>query len=573
MRATTSSRTSTRKRDPLAQLEQDLTARVVDLRCVVKRRETGETLFAVGGRWDRVDKCYLDEPAKRGKVLWLNESQVIGEVGRRVEDGPAWSIKTWIEARRDGLKRVVEIDLDGARGSGKTHLAVLAVWIIAIAFPEAECWLVSPANTRRGEIARIVNDHIPRAWKTGWSERDLCYVLPNDSVVRYLGADDEDGLKRGGYEVALLNEAQLMTSQAYANAAAGVRNLSGRPKGLLLLAYNYASKERGEWTNDHLDKIEAATINAHHHKLDPRLNRSIETDVVDDVDGLIRSVRPDLADIDSLGIRKRLGEYATPAFKPYPVAKGGHVGGPPRAITRIDGRELGWPDVTRERTAAKTGVKGGFPIIVSMDFQRRPGCVASFWRIYLREDGRDVYHSFKAIVAGDNEDDLCQRCDDYLGELGLTTREALAVCDSTGRFQGADRSPNTKYSHDIVREYYFTVVAPRRARRSGKGFINDNPLVEESLAQFYDLCTDNCVLIAEGEASEWHVECHRRCKIKKRGATIRLDDRPPGYSHLVDTSRYVIWYFEPRRGPKPTPQKFDRETYEEIRAVGKPFSR
>lgn len=564
MSAKTGSRTS--PRDPLGRIEHDVTARVVDLRCIVKRRLTGETLFEVGGKWDRVDKVYLPEPATRGKIILLNEAQVLGEHGKRVEEGPAWAIKTWIEARQANTQRLAELLFDGPRGSGKTHLGTIAIWLIAIAFPEAECWLGSPANTRRHEIARIVKSQIPTAWRTGWSERDLSYTLPNQSVVRYIGADDEDNLKRGGFEVALLNEAQLMTSLAYANAAAGVRNVEGRPKGLLLLGINYASKERGEWTNDHLDKIEAGAINARHHKMDPRLNQSVDADVHDDVEGLIRSVRPDLADLDSLGIRKRLGDYAARAFKPSPIILGGHIGSPPRTVSGIDGSVIapGWPDVTRRETAKKTGTENGFPIVVGMDFQRRPGCVATIWRLYEREDLAVVFHAQKAIVAGDNEDDLCQRVDAYLGELGLTARDALAICDSTGRHLNAGHTQNTKPSHDIVREYYFTVVAPRKVKRSGKLGIA-NPDVEDSLAQFYDLCTDNRVLVATGEDTEWLVESLRRCKIKKRGGTIRLDDSHPGYSHPVDTARYVTWFFEPRRGPAPLP--YDTKTADEIRKM------
>lgn len=557
MRAKTGSRSS-RPTDPLARIEQDVTSRVVDMRCIVKRRLTGETLFAVGGRWDRVDKIYLPEPAKRGKVIYLNESQVLGQPGNRLEEGPAWALKTWIEARRAGEQRVVEIDFDGERGSGKSHLGTIAVWLIAIEFAEAECWLTSPANTRRAEIARIVKEQIPLAWRTGWSERDLSYTLPNQSCVRYLGADDEDGLKRGGYEVALLNEAQLMSSQAYANAAGGVRNLAGRPKGLLMLAYNYASKERGEWTNDHLDKIEAGLINAQRFKLDATLNESVDADVHDDVEGLIRSARPDLADLDSLGIRKRLGDYAAPAFKPIPIDKKGHVGSPPRPVYGIDGSivDPGWPDVTRRETAKAVGTQNGFPTVGGMDFQSRPGCVSSIWRLFERPDKKIVYAAQKMIVAGDNEDDLCRRVEEYLASIGLTTRDMLAVCDSTGRHLNAGHTKLTKPSHDIVREWGFTVVAPRKVKVSGKLGIA-NPDVADSLAQFYDICKADRVLVAEGEDTEWLVESLRRCKIKKRGGTIRLDDAKPGYSHPTDTARYVTWFFEPQRGPVAPPIDID----------------
>lgn len=542
----------------LEQLEGDATAWRLDLRIVVKRRATGEVLGEVGGVYDRVRGCYLEgERAERGKVFWVNEAQALGEVGGTLEDGPISKILQWIEARRSGSPRVIELVLDGARGSGKSHLGVLAVFLIAVAFPGARCLLISPANTRREELATIVRDWIPRAWRA-WQERDLRYTLPNGSTVTYVGADDEDALKQGGFEVALLNEAQLVTSTAYVNTIGGVRNVSGRPKGLLILAMNYAAKERGEWTNDHLDKIEAGGINAIRCRLDPKLNENIEAGVVDEIDQAARSVRPDLADLDSLGIRKRLGDYATPAFKPHRVEFGGHVGAPP----------AGWRDVTRDVTAERTGTRDGFALVVGADFQRRPGCVATVMRLFERPSDRKlVYFVEHCIVAGDNEDDLCRRLCEYLETRSLGPRDVLVVADSSGRWQDAQHRQNAKPSHEIMREWYFTVVAPRKVKARG-GFGNKNPEVEESLAQFYDLCTDGRFLVSDPTltpSTEFLVEAHRRCKIKKRGGTIRLDDRAPGYSHPVDCDRYVTWYFEPRRGPAAEPA--DRSADAALRRV------
>jgi len=552
------STTSATKTDKLGKLDADVSSRVVDLRIVVKRRKTGEKLFEVGGRWDRAEERFLDEPCKRGKILYLNEAQCFGEdVVARIEDGPALALKAWIEARRAGDPRVIELVFDGSRGSGKTHLSVLAVFIIAVAFPGARCWLVSPANTRRPELEKIVRDHIPREWRA-WSARDLTVTLPNGSTITYLGAEDEDALKQGGFEVALLNEAQLMTKTAFVNAVGGVRNVGGRPTGLLILAHNYADKVRGEWTNDHLDAIEAGTLNAKHFKLDPTLNEIVEEGARDDAQRAASSVDKDKAELDYSGVRKRLGEFAAPAFKPYLLEQGGHIGNPPTRIVGLDGKvRAGWTDVTIEVTSKKTETQG-YPIVFGADFQRRPGCVATAFKLWRREDGKIVYHAQWHVVAGDNEDDLSRRMDEYLATLGLTARDALVVADSTGRHQNASHSSLTKPSHAILREWHFHVVAPKRMKVSG-GFGIGNPDVEDSLPQFYDVCTENRFIVTP--EAPWLSESLRRCKTKKRGGTIRLDDSKPGYSHGVDTCRYVTWYFEPRRGPvaAPVDKKFNNE--------------
>jgi hypothetical protein len=521
----------------------------------VCRKATGDVLFTVGGRWDRAEGRYLDEQATRCKIVWLNEAQCVGEQGNDLEDGPAYELKRWIEGRRVGAERLGEIVLDGARGSGKSVLGTLAVFCIAIAFPGARCLLVPPANTRRHELEVIVKDFIPLRWRA-WSQRDMTYTLPNGSTVTYVGADDEDALKQGGFEVALLNEAQLMTSQAYVNATGGIRNLSGRPMGLLLLAMNYASKERGEWTNDHLDKIDGGLPGARHHKLDPKLNEFLDDNANEVAEGLARSVRPDLADIDFSGIRKLLGNMAAPMFRPAAIAFGGHVGKPP----------ADWLDVTREVTALRTGIAKGFARVIGADFQRRPGCVAVVFRLYRKPNGDLAYFAERYIEARDGyEDELAILLDEYLASIELSARDALMVADSTGRHQDAQHRRNAKPSHEVMREYYFTVVAPMRKRKSG-GWGIGNPDVDDSVAQFNSVLMADCFIVSdEADPNEFMITALRKGKTKKRGGSIRLDDRPPGYSHPIDCGRYVTYYFEPRRGP--VGPGYDQKTADSIREI------
>lgn len=524
----TASRSSPRKRDPLGILEQDASERLVDLRLVFLRALDNEFLFEVGGQWDTVDEAFVT-PRCRCKVFRVNEAQV--------ESARAFG--EWISARREGRARAAEIVLEGGRGSGKSVEAVMMVFAIAIAIPDSRCFLVSTANTRRGELERIVRDHIPRQWRA-WSQLDLTYKLPNGSTVTYLGADDEDALRQGGYEVALANELQLFTPTAYATLVAGIRNVSQRPKGLLVAAMNPATKDRGQWTNDHLDKIDAGELNARRFKLEPKLNQFLERGVVDDVDSLIRSVDAGLADADALGIRRRLGEIAVPAFQPTTIDKGGHIGTP------FDG----WPDVTRTVTATKTKVDGGFTEAVGTDFQVRPHCCGLAVRFYRRGDGKLVYHPFNVILAEGREDDLAEA----MLDKGHEAKSALAIADSSGAYQNVQRVRNGIYSHDILREYGFTVVAPVKKRDPrGTTGVGRNPDLEDSLAQLYNVCTEGRLIVHPKCA--WLIESLRRCKVK-RGASVKMDDAKPGYSHIVDCLRYVIWWAEPPRAVAPAPPSF-----------------
>jgi hypothetical protein len=532
----------TTSRPDLGKLEHDLDALVVNLRAVVKRRKTGEKLFEVGAPWHRGEGLYL-ERTDSCKVIEINEAQL----------EPARAIREWIEARREGRPRRIALTFEGARGSGKTHVGLLAVWLIAIAFPGARCWLVSPANTRRDELDAITHRTIPIHWRRAWSQRDFTYTLPNGSTVVYIGADDEDALKQGGYEVCLLNEAQLMTVRAYVNAAAGIRNRDERPKGLLLLAMNYSTKPRGDWTDELLDNIDAGKVNAQRFVMDPALNQSIEADTKDEVDRLSRAASPELADVDAQGKRRRFDDLAAPAFKWAARELGGHVGEPP---------QIGWRNVTREATAKRSGNPKGYAAVCAADFQQRPGCVGVWFQIYEREDGKRVYVAEKFIGADGNEDDLARRIAEYAASQGLDARDVLIVADSTGRHQNAART-GSKPSHAILREWFFDVYSPQRIKVSG-GFGISNPDVPDSLAQFADVCDENRLLVLPSE--EWLITSLRKCKTKKRGYSLRLDDAKPGYSHAVDCCRYATWYFEPKRGPVKKP-RFDHETFDELSKI------
>jgi hypothetical protein len=150
------------------------------------------------------------------------------------------------------------------------------------------------------------------------------------------------------------------------------------------------------------------------------------------------------------------------------------------------------------------------------------------------------------------EDDQARRIAAYASEVhGLDARDVLLVADSTGRFQNASHEAGAKPSHAILREWFFTVVPPEYKRKAdGSRGAPYNGDVDDSLARFYDVCEDGKLLVAPTE--EWLIESLRRCKLKRKaGGGIRLDDSKPGYSHAVDCCRYVTWYLEPRRGPRP----------------------
>ncbi len=519
-----------RKRDPRDKAAA-LASRFIDLKIIARRRKTGEDIFQVGGQWDTVENCFTDEQPKTCVVFLINESQVPAAI----------ALGEWLKARTENTKRVVEMVLEGARGSGKTHLAALVIVCIAVAFPDARCWLVNPANTRRAEVDIIIRDHVPDEWLAGWSERDLTYTLPNGSTLQYIGGDDDEQLRQGGYEVCLLNEATLIRSESYAAAAGGVRNVSGRPKGLLLLAHNPATRTKGEWTGEHLQRIFAGEVNAKHFRLDPRLNDSIDSDVVDDVDALIRSVRPDLADADALGIHRRLGDLACHAFRAWSCDKlvkiddvdlFGHIGDP---------GEIWFPDITRELTKAK--LHTAFSEVGGLDFQGKPHTCGLLFRFFRRGDGKTIYYAHTAALSPDWEQGLSER----FYEIGYDPREIVFIADSSGAWQAVDRSATRikKSSHELLREEGWVVhpvTKPHDRKNRGTSGAGHNPDVGDNLSLLNDVVEDGRLLVSP--SCTWLVESLRKGKLRHTAGRVFLDG---DYAHILDCLRYVIHYFEPAR--------------------------
>lgn len=544
----------------------DLTAHpFVDLGFELRREVTGEPLFTIGGRWELARQRFVGAPL-RPHVQHLKESQFdaalalaaymharLAEVGAEsLIQFPAGGDVAKEIARRDLARvgRPIFILFEGDRGSGKTHLCVLFQLMLAAALPKSRLWLIPHALPRRDELKIIVEEVCPAAW-FDWTERDLTWQFINGSTIQCVTGDDDDAARAGGVECAAQNEAHLQRCGVYTTAQAAVRNVRGRPPGVLALAFNPPLKERGEWTIDLIEGVVQGKANGWHFHMDARRNSLLKPKLLDDIETAIRLVDPRAADADSRGIQQRIGIIAMPGFCAWPREKtvvdrdgkphNGHVGRPPK---------IGWNEVTAAATRARLGAlapERGYPNVLGADFQMRPGCRATSFKLYERTDKRRVYYAERAILAGGGEEDLAEKIID----AGYAPAETLIVADSSGAWFGAERKPE-KYSHNVLREYGFAVVVPAhgRAATKSKTGIPRNPDVEDNLMQLLELCEDDRFLVSPDE--EWLIECCRKCRLVWDSGRVRLDDAEPGYSHLVDTVRYVPAFFEPKRGPRRT---------------------
>ncbi len=526
------------RRVPLEQLDADVEARLVDLCIDVRRETTDERLFFVGGRWDRTEDRYVED-ARFCKTLYVKEAQL--EV--------ALATWAWIQARRSKSPRPIIIMADGARGSGKTHWCVLALFIIGVAFPKARCWVVNPANTRREEVQIIVEENIPSEWRA-WSEHHLQWTMPNGSTVQNVSGELPENVGQGGVEALVLNEAQDMQKAVYTRAMGAVRNVRQRPRGVMFIACNPAQRRKGEWTDDVAEGIRCTAINGQHFLLDPKKNSALEEGTLDEIEAAIRYVDPRAADADSRGIRRRLTDLACPAFRPWPsdrkvrIEDGreveGHIGAPP---------DLGWADATVELTAKKTRTKG-YPQAGGTDFQGRPYCVTVIGKYYRIVGGplagKIGYYLTDVVTGNGHEEGLSDR----LYDRQYSNQALVLVADTSGHYQDVERHHDGQRSHQKLRDCGWHVeapVEPRHPEKSKYG-VGRNPIVEESLAQLYEVMDEGRLRVDPSQRCAWIVESLKKCRVNRRGAKQVIDNRDE-YGHTIDCIRYFIWWVEPAPGP------------------------
>src|SRR5262249_14370230 len=99
--------------------------RYVDLCLVLRRARTKETLLWAGGRWDRLDRRFVEQEPESGTIIDLVESQV---------PFTRW-FDTWLRDYREGRDRDISLVLnEGGRRGGKSFgsLACLIAALIDV---------------------------------------------------------------------------------------------------------------------------------------------------------------------------------------------------------------------------------------------------------------------------------------------------------------------------------------------------------------------------------------------------------------------------------------------------------
>jgi hypothetical protein len=283
------------------------TSRLIDLALVLRRRKTGELLLAAGGRWDRIERRFLQEPPERVKVIDLEESQV---------EFTRWFAK-FLRDLREGRPRDASLALAaGERRGGKTFDLLLCEVALLLDVPsidgsETVGWVVSASYQERDEIDKTIREHLPASWYTHRKAPEFRYRFAHGSTLRNVSADDPETLKRGRVDCVLYNEAQKMPIAALSNGIYGTADKGG----IALLAANPPRRKVGEWVFQLKQAIDESRIQgARYFGFSAKDNTQIDQLARERVGGILRLLDPRAAKADDEGAWLPVGDRAYSHF-------------------------------------------------------------------------------------------------------------------------------------------------------------------------------------------------------------------------------------------------------------------
>jgi len=275
----------------LQEQELDSQERYVDLRIILRCRDTQKDLLDVGGRWDKRAKRYVG-PGETARVIEVHQGQL---------PATRW-FSDWMNryARNDwtgDAQRVWSALFVGGRRGGKSHLGVLCVALFAVAVHGSDAWAVSPSIEETDELERALLDVFPKSWFRYRGAPKYEFRLGNGSRIFLRSGYKPSSLKRGRVDLCLYNEGQNMTEKGFIQ----VRGATADSGGLTIVTANPPDTVQGMWIQDFYEGAVAGKRKAKVFQFDPRLNPFITHDSLADLS----------AETDDHTFRREvLGEFA-----------------------------------------------------------------------------------------------------------------------------------------------------------------------------------------------------------------------------------------------------------------------
>lgn len=198
-----------------------------------------EELIRLGGCWDTSKKRWAGA-AKTGRIIRVHRGQ---------EAAARW-LAQWFRGKLTGrwgtFRKVYSALFNGGRRSGKSHLAVVALLLYAVAFPGATTWGISPTQEETDELVEALRSMVPvewYRWRGAGAGKVSSATLHNGARIMFLSGHKARTLKRGRADLVLYNEAQNQTEKGFVQLCGAVADRGG----LVIGACNPPDEPIGRW--------------------------------------------------------------------------------------------------------------------------------------------------------------------------------------------------------------------------------------------------------------------------------------------------------------------------------------
>lgn len=343
---------------------------------------TDEELVELGGRWDRQEKRWADQPHTRRAVVRVPRGSDQEQPARWICEwfrrwvvggtGPHWDERgVMLGGRAEAIEfvRAWTLMLYGGRRGGKTTLSVLALLMMAVAFPGSRDFAISPTQAETDELEQELVRMTPRTWARVHSQgagKALQYRFASGSRIIFISGHKPRGLKRGRMDIVLYNEAQDQHHAGYKRLRGAIVDKAG----LVILACNPPDAAIGRWVEELYERARAQEVDrttrvrvAQLFRLVGKHNPFVSAESLADM----------RAELDDVSARRDVdGEMG--------IAIGDVVWHAFSATESVRPVPSHFFDVTAEVTKREFGYACGY--IVGMDFQKTPAMVAIVIKVF-----------------------------------------------------------------------------------------------------------------------------------------------------------------------------------------------
>ncbi len=504
----------------------------------------GEELMTVGGLWDRAERRYAGPAdtevvmrltraqAKAGKWLadWFSRHAEVRRLRAEGESADRALDLAWA----DELVPILTALFHGGRRGGKSHLAMVAIAIMALLVPGARMVAVSPQQKDTRELRKILEEQLwPSPWRTWRDKPEYIYTLVNGSTLELITGRRRE-LKIGPVSLSVYNEAQELAQAPWLD----LLGCATDELGLSILCANPARSLGGKWVDEYHElvlegksAVKGPSAACGQVVTEPVSGKVFHFDAKKNPHTSSKALRALRGIMDERTFRREIGgEMGLPIGDVvcYAYSDFGNI-----RRTFVD-----WVDVTELMTRER--FEGAARRVVGTDYDSDPGCTYASGRFFSPDGSLEravLWVEYCEIVERGDERALSDTLRLMLGEDGRLLHphdETVIVGDASGKWQAAVRAhhdPESIPSHEMLEALGWRVIRPDPK-------LLGNPRFEKRVT-----LSNGCLCSHDGRRRVFfHPRAEAAIKSCKDYPIIRgRAHRRSRHAHPFDAWSYIAW--------------------------------